>query len=412
MLVRQKALRPGKYRVGDYPVERFKQYAENTNRAIEAGLSIPVIDFHDDVDAKGSIGEAKDPRSALRNRGWAKRFQVTDDGWLEYELDITDAETANGLKTGSIRFTSPEFHENFFAEGIGELGSIIRHVALTPKPRNPIQGPFVEVPAGVSRFSLEDYVDDEEKKPGESEVEGTNGTENANGETDTSTDESPVNPDLPKDDAADMKMEAIVAQFSTIGIELPADWTFDNEGAADILLAALKTKSKADAEAAPKEEEAEDPPETQEADNPIAFSEDELATLPPHIRKAIEASQAENKRLKESRDKLNAKVTQFAEERTKAEREKTVASVKAMKLPPGLKKTLLGKLEKVQFSETGEAPTLTVNEAAAMFLAALPPSVRFEDDESEEVDPPKSDDKLSDEEAEKVVGEMFTRHKS
>ena len=407
MLVRQKALRPGKYRVGDYPVERFKQYAENTNRAIEAGLSIPVIDFHDDVDAKGSIGEAKDPRSALRNRGWAKRFQVTDDGWLEYELDITDAETAKGLQNGSIRFTSPEFHENFFAEGIGELGSIIRHVALTPKPRNPIQGPFVPVPAGVSRFSLEDYVDDEEKKPGDDKENELPGED----DIDTAT-EDPVNPDMPADDTAGQKMEAIVAQFSTIGIELPADWTFDNEGAADILLAALKTKSKADAEAKPKEEEADDPPETQEADNPIAFSEDELNKLPAMVRKAIERSQAENKRLKESRDKLNAKVTQFAEERTKAEREKTVASVKAMKLPPGLKKTLLGKLEKVQFSETGEAPTLTVNEAAAMFLAALPPSVRFEDDESEEVDPPKSDDKLSDEEAEKVVGAMFTRHKS
>lgn len=398
MLVRQKALRPGRYRVGDYPVERFKQYADNTNRAIQAGLSIPVIDFHDDVDR---ANEAKDPRSALRNRGWVKNAGVDADGWLEYELDITDRETAKGLEDGSIRFTSPEFHENFFAEGIGDLGSIIRHVALTPKPRNPIQGPFVKVPAGVSRFSLEDYMDDDKKREDGDEIEGI---ENTTDEPDTSTEDTPVNPDMPADDSADMKMEAIVAQFSTIGIELPADWTFDSEGAADILLAALKTKSKADAESTPKEEEVEDPPETQEA-SPVAFSEDELATLPEHIRKAIERSQAENK-------KLAARVTQFAEERTKAERDKSIATVTAMKLPPGLKKTLLGKLEKVQFSESGEAPTLTVNEAAAMFLKAIPPSARFaDDDDAEEVAPPKSGEDATEEEAEAMARRIHAKVK-
>lgn len=387
-LIRQRVMPADTYDVGDYPVERLQAYADETNRAIKAGLPVPLVDVHCDVD---------DPRSALNNRGWVKELFV-EDGWLGYELDVTDDHAAVAIKNGSIKFTSPEFRESRKYNHIGLVGPHVRHVALTHKPRNPKQGPFEIVGEGIARFSLdeEDMADENDDK-----------TEEKTEDVDTSSEMT--NPDMPKDDKGNQVMEAIVAQLDAVGICVPADWSFESEGAADILLAALKTCQAAKAAAEPEQkEDSEKAPEVTESQTPVAFSEDELAKYPPEIAAALR-----------ERDALKAQAVQFSEEKAGIKR-KDATSLVESKLAnvPALRSKLLERLSAVQFSESGEQATLTISEAAEMFAAALPPNLQFSEEGVTVADHQAGDKffeskpgEVSEEEAEAIVDRMFKRGK-
>jgi hypothetical protein len=392
-ILQQKALPAGRYRVGGemrpYSRERLKQYADNTNKAIESGLSIPFLDKHADVDA--------DPDSSLRTKGWVKRFSVTDDGWLGYEVDVTDPATKQAIENKSVRFTSPEFRDGF-VDGKGLLmGDIIRHVATTPTPRNPDQGEIMALPAGVARFSMDDFApdDDEKKKKGDTDGDG---------EVEGSGEETPPtetkNPDLPPDPDETSKMEAFVACMSQLGLELPAGFTFDTEGAIDILLTAAKTAAKANAEKEVSKEQ-DNPPDVNDAQGGMTqFSEQEIAALPAAAQKRIKA--------------LQQQAVQFAEEKAKHNREKAVAAVNAANLPPGLKTKLVSRLETVRFGESGEVATLTVAEVAKLVSESLPPSVKFDEADVKDVAHPegeahfKGSTKVEKAEAKSIVDEWET----
>lgn len=382
-ILQQKALPAGRYRIGGemrpYTRERLKQYAENTNKAIQSGLAVPFLDKHADVDA--------DPDSALRTKGWVQRFDVTDDGWLSYQVDVTDDATKIAIENKSVRFTSPEFRDGF-VDGAGLLhGDIIRHVATTPTPRNPNQGEIMSLPAGVARFSLDDLECDDKK-------DDTTETDMCGDNTETDPVEK-TNPDMPPDPDEKSKMEAFVACMSQLGLELPAGFTFDTEGAIDILLTAAKTAAKANAEKEVSKEQ-DDPPNVNDAQGGMTqFSEDEIAALPESAKKRIKV--------------LQAQAVRFAEETTKHNREKAVATVNAAKLPPGLKKKLADKLATVRFSESGELPTLTLVEAAKLFETSLPPGVQFDEADVREVEQPDAGREMTAAEADAYARRIHSR---
>jgi hypothetical protein len=124
MRLTQRALPAGNYRNGKLPRARLEKVVTDTNAALRRGFDAPLIDFHEDLDKL-------DPRSALRTCGSVERVFIDDEGWLNYDLDVTDAEAARKLEDGSIKFTSPEFKFDYEAETLGPLGDIVRHVALT-----------------------------------------------------------------------------------------------------------------------------------------------------------------------------------------------------------------------------------------------------------------------------------------
>lgn len=377
-----------------YPRERLQRYAENTNKAIQSGLAVPFLDKHADVDA--------DPNSALATKGWVQRFSVTDDGWLSFDMEVTDPATGAAIENKSIRFTSPEFRDGF-VDGKGTLhGDIIRHVAATPTPRNPDQGAIMSLPAGVARFSIDDMEgEDPKKKKGDTDEDGV---VEGDGESDTPPVEPPAkNPDMPPNPDEASKMAALCAGFSQLGLELPSGFTFDSEGAIDILLTAVKTANKAKADTEVKEQD--DPPKVNDAQGGMAqFSEEEIAAMPEPTRKRILA--------------LQEQAVRFAEEKATHEREKAIAAVNAANLPPGLKSKLVAKLQTVQFSESGEVATLTIAEAAKLLSDSLPPGVQFDESEAKDIAHPDGEGvfkpegaAITEQQAEELVNRMFGKTK-
>lgn len=367
-----------------YSRERLKQYADNTNKAIQSGLAVPFLDKHADVDA--------DPGSALATKGWVKRFSVTDDGWLGYEVDVTDPTTKQAIENKSVRFTSPEFRDGF-VDGKGLIhGDIIRHVATTPTPRNPDQGEIMALPTGVARFSLDDLEgDDDKKKKGDADDVDGDGIPDA---ADDDTEVEAKNPDLPPDPDEKSKMEAFVACMSGLGLELPAGFTFDSDGAIDILLTAAKTAQKAKAESDASKEQ-DDPPDVNDSQGMTQFSEEEIAKLSPVVQKRLKA--------------LQQQAVQFAEEKAQHNREKAIASVVAANLPPGLKTKLTERLKTVRFSDTGEVATLTIAEVAKLISDSLPPSVKFDEGDVTDIDPPDTGRDMTPAEAEVYARRIHSR---
>jgi len=373
-----------------YTRERLQRYAENTNKAIQSGLAVPFLDKHADVDA--------DPNSALATKGWVQRFSVTDDGWLAFDMEVTDPATGTAIENKSIRFTSPEFRDGF-VDGKGHAhGDIIRHVAATPTPRNPDQGAIMSLPAGVARFSLDDLEGEDPKKKKKGDTDG-DGVAEGDGEGDPTSIDPPAaepvakNPDMPPNPDEASKMAALCAGFSQLGLELPSGFTFDSEGAIDILLTAVKTANKAKADTEVKEQD--DPPKVNDAQGMTQFSEEEIAALPEAVRVRLKS--------------LQEQAVRFAEEKATHEREKAIAAVTATRLPPGLKATLIAKLQTVQFSESGEVATLTVAEAAKLLSDGLPPSVQFDETEVKEVEFSEGPQEMTEKQAEEHARRIHSR---
>ena len=388
---KQKALKPDKYLVNGelrtYTAADFQRYANDTNKAISEGFSIPLLEKHVPVGTAGDGPQKLDAsnpgqESGLINRGWLKGLEVDNDGWLIPEFDITDPDVAKGIENGSIKFTSPAFIDNY-VDGHGrQFGDITRHFSVTAKPRSQNQGPFVPVEfsematttnRNAVEFSLDDIADDKEKP------EGDKGPEE---NSDPSPEPEAKNPDMPAKATDKTKVAAVIACMSQLGAELPSDFDFASDSAIDILLAALKTlaKSKSEAEQKPEEPEA---PETQEAQAPVQFSEDELSKLPPAIAAALR-----------ERETLRKKAVEFAEEKATFARNKSLSDLKAMQLPPGLSSKLVSRLEAVNFSESGEPATLTVLEAAKLFRDSIPAGVLFDEGDTTESAPPEGGEKF------------------
>lgn len=167
-LKQQTAFGPGRYRGHEYSRERLLRFVEGTNKAIAAGVPIPLIIEHAPVNA----GDKETQQYADRKgAGWIKSVFLGDDGSLGWEADNVSDEHAKEAQEGRLRFTSPEFRESYTCETEGVYeGPIIRHIAAVTTPANVNQGEITvalgELPElGVFQFA------EEEKEPLEAEAE-------------------------------------------------------------------------------------------------------------------------------------------------------------------------------------------------------------------------------------------------
>ena len=175
---------PGIYRGHKFTAERLKAFAEGTNKAIAAGIPIPLLKLHAPINASDTetVEFAKQ-----EGAGWITRVDVESDGSLAWEAKDVPDDVAKQVKEGTARFTSPEFRDAYASEKVDlksnlpvYAGNIIRHWGFTPKPGNPHQGeitadPSVAVEAAVA---LEEapgawQFDESEKKPLSQHAEST-----------------------------------------------------------------------------------------------------------------------------------------------------------------------------------------------------------------------------------------------
>lgn len=160
-LIRQKtAFGPGVYRGHKFTAERLRRFVDSSNKAIEAGIPIPLLQLHAPLNAND---EQTSQFAAKQGAGWIKRYTVEEDGCLGWEAEAPDDVKAD-VDSGRVRYTSPEFRESYVSEKAGAFeGPIIRHMAFTPLPGNPHQGPIetanpdgASVPPGVDTLALEE----------------------------------------------------------------------------------------------------------------------------------------------------------------------------------------------------------------------------------------------------------------
>lgn len=150
---------PGIYRGHVFSVDRLKAFVDGTNRAIQAGVPIPLLKRHAPINASDddTTQFAKEEGS-----GWVTKVELEPDGSIAFEADNVPDEAANGVKSGTLKFTSPEFRPHYECEKAGVYsGPVIRHFAFTPTPGNPHQG-AIEVVAlsemdSCIQLSEEDY---------------------------------------------------------------------------------------------------------------------------------------------------------------------------------------------------------------------------------------------------------------
>lgn len=477
IVVQKSAFKPGVYRGKPLTAAKLREYAEGTNKALAAGVPIPALERH----AKLGANDAEtNSVHATAGAGWLKSVEVEADGSLSWKIDVPQR-IETGIKDGTVRFTSPEFRNNYEAADGRYRGPIVRHVAFTPVPKTHDQGEIaLAMSEDACQFSEADYqgpadeqfseynVPAEHKehdatlnKHGYSHVGELHNKENVrsvyrhsngmsvdvthgsdhwqhsggtsgNGHQSLSdhlgkthapqsqfsedsefptkkkpddeappaaeekppeipaTPKDPPNPDAPPKTTDSSKVNALREGCAQLGLVLPSDFDFGGMApeAVDLMVAVVNTALKAKQSSEAKPETPAEPPE-QEANPSWAFSEEELETIPAEVQPAYLTAKKIVLAQRAEIAKRDQQITQFAEERAQhvAEkaanaREKAVANVSALKLPPGLRKTLLEKLKStdaVQFSEDGEQPTLTIEQAGEMFAKSLPKSVQFDE---------------------------------
>ena len=152
---------PGKYRGHVFDVDRLKRFVEGTNRAIQAGVSIPLLMEHAPINASDAetVAFAQQPK---RGAGWLTRLDIDAKGEVAWEAKDVPADIQKDVEAGAIKFTSPEFRESYTSEKEGVYdGPIIRHMAITHTPGNPHQGKIetiaLQEQLGCFQFSEDDF---------------------------------------------------------------------------------------------------------------------------------------------------------------------------------------------------------------------------------------------------------------
>lgn len=186
---------PGIYRGQKFDRERIRDFVESTNKAIAAGVHIPLLKKHappgaSDKETEQFASTAGDGGSSGHGAGWVQKFfQDEETGALGFDADNVSEADAKEVKEGRLKFTSPEFRPHYVNEKAGVYeGPIIRHMAFTPTPGNPHQTPLevlaMQERVGAWQFSEEDFEgpvesavidgpkpDDEDEEDNEDEAE-------------------------------------------------------------------------------------------------------------------------------------------------------------------------------------------------------------------------------------------------
>jgi hypothetical protein len=280
--------------VVDVTPQRLKHWDDQQRLMLSRNLAPSVHFDHSDkpednvpvkLEADGKI-----KRGAHNAVGRLAQFQTAGDH-ANITLDLPDDLAADKSRKNIVG-VSPVIVP-MFRDGDGnEYKDCIVAYDLVTHPVDNTQTPFVEMTdaiacslrvfddankATIYKLSADD--DEKDKNPfakkdgdgdGESGEGGGSGESASEGNKPPASDkppelppnaETPENKDLPADESSKFEAEAIVAHLSQLGVELPADWSFKSDAAGQILLASLKTRSKA-----LQTEKAEE--ETEPADDP------------------------------------------------------------------------------------------------------------------------------------------------
>ena len=152
---------PGKYRGIAFDRDRLLRYVEGTNKAIAAGVPIPLLDRKH---AKpGATDKETADEADAQGVGWLTKLSLDANDSIEWEAKDVPQNVIDDVRNGHKRFTSPEFRDSYTneKEGVYE-GPIVRHITFTPLPGNPHQGELVPLESialtelGVFQFSESD----------------------------------------------------------------------------------------------------------------------------------------------------------------------------------------------------------------------------------------------------------------
>lgn len=178
-LFEQTFLKPAKYYTGNgrfttIDAEFIKNHVAGTARLLADGHRVPILFEHAESGSdEGAPVQAQRDKLAdtvKHAAGWLVDVKAKDGGnEAVHVLEVPDENIAKKLRSGEIRYTSPEFRPTWI-DGKGRVyQNIISHVALTHKPRSTDQSAFVEPTAAatgdagknaaVLQFSLADMVE-------------------------------------------------------------------------------------------------------------------------------------------------------------------------------------------------------------------------------------------------------------
>jgi hypothetical protein len=263
--------------VVDVTPERLKHWDDQQRLMLSRNIAPSVHFNHSDkpeentpvqLDTDGTI-----KRGAHNAVGRLAEFKIADGGnQASIALDLPDDKASQKARENVIG-VSPVIVP-VFRDGDGnEYRDCIVAYDLVVHPVDNTQTPFVEMTNaiacslrvfdGAKAATIYKLSSDDDENPfanKDGDGDGASGEGEASKETPPAAENETENKDLPEDDSGKFEAEAIVAHLSQLGVELPADWSFKADAAGQILLAALKTRSKA-----AMEEKADD--ETDDADD-------------------------------------------------------------------------------------------------------------------------------------------------
>lgn len=222
--------------------------------------------------------------------------------------------------------------------------------------------------------------DEEKKKKTFPPEENSNVSDDPNPDTPAdqvaNTEDPPENPDMPTDPKTGQKASAVIAQLSALNIELPSDLEFPDGPYLDVLLAALKTATKIEAESQV-EEKTEDLTVREEQNMGSQFDEFDESTMSPVEKALLEKVLG-----------LETSSAQFSEERQAEKnnmgRARLVAKIRTAKIPAGMKKEILAMSSSVQFSEGDEVSTMSISSVVDLVEKYLPEGMQFDASEASE----------------------------
>lgn len=391
-LYEQEFLRPGTYHGHEVTRDDLAEATRNTNALIARGYSIPVFTKHKPPGADDGGPQLRtstdDQIDALDNVGWVRGFKLDAKGKARHQLQIGDPDAIKAINQGTIRLTSPEICYNYRDADGQYIGKVFRHVALTPKPRNPIQGPFVPMsePNQLQcvQFSLEDRDPDKqmEREDSETNAKSNSGASGAGMDVDTMQNPS-VNRDtiqIAKQIMADLEAAGIAAPRGTDPLKNPLAFLQQ-------LSAALRQKALTEAEAEAKKDtgnggglQLEEDPSMAQYSEPnkldVAQFSEHQDPLVRALAARVQSAEAE---------KVAAKLS--------AHRGKLSTTIEGSKLPPWAKKRLLERTSSVQFSESGaDEPSMRISEVLQLCGELIGHRVsQFSETELEEMTRPEGE---------------------
>lgn len=360
--------------------EELDAHRIGTKALLADGHDVAILLEHPDISSDEGIPMPLSKRQAkaelMRNTvGRLIDVEQDADGALVHVSEITDPKAAEALKSGAIRYVSPEFRSEW-VDGTNKVWrNVISHLALTHRPRATDQGTFEIIPspeaAAVLQCSLADLVepvtmptkkskaakatqfatDDDEAGEGPANQPSADAGEGQ--ETGAPPPAEETNPDMP--DAGNPQLEALIAHLKAINLVLPADTTEQNLVERLLVAVATYSATTAAAELKSSSENDEGPDMTRATEDepvPMQYSvgdEKAPAILKTHIKNSV--------------DGLNLRLHTLINEG---------------RATPALAKMLKRRSSTMQFSaEGGQLPLFTVDEVVSMLEEATVPGAAF-----------------------------------